>query len=149
MTSSRQWIPFGGLLATIAMACYAVMQLHAQAQVQVPAADFRSAAMAEVRDARGQVVLQGQFMDSTDDDDDERERHAVLAAAGADTDAGGEAEVEFARTGATMQEVELTILNLAPRTTFTVAFDGIDVATVTTNQRGRAELDLDIRMPGA
>ena len=145
MTSSRQWIPLGGLLATIATACYAVVQLHGQAQV--PAADFRTAAAAEVRDAQGQVVLQGQFMDSADDDDDDLERRAILAAAGADADAAGEAEVEFARTGATMQEVELTIRNLAPRATFTVTIDGIDVTTVTTNQRGRAEVDLDVRFP--
>jgi hypothetical protein len=143
MLRSRQWIPVGGLLATIAMACYAVVQLHGQ--TPAPTADFTNAMTVEVRDAQGQVVLQGQFMAPVEDDDD-LERHATLAATGAETDATGEAELEFARTDPTSQEVEFAVRNLPPRATFTFAIDGMDVASATTNQRGRAEVELEVQV---
>jgi hypothetical protein len=146
MPKSRQWIPFGGLLATIATACYAVVQLHGQ--TPVPTVDLTNAAMVEVRDAQGQAVLQGQFMEAQEDDDDV-ERKAALTPTGSDADAAGEAEVEFARNGATKQEVEFSVRNLSPRTAFTFAIDGTDVATATTNSRGRAEVDVDVAIPGA
>jgi hypothetical protein len=141
MLRSRQWIPVGGLLATIAMACYAVVRLHGQAPA--PTADFTNAVTAEVRDAQGQVVLQGQFMAAVEDDDD-LERRATLAATGAAADATGEAELEFARTGPASQEVEFTVRNLPPGATFTFVIDGMDVASATTNQRGRAEVELEV-----
>jgi hypothetical protein len=144
MTITTQWIPVGGLLATIAAATYAVAQLHAQ----VPTADFTNAATAQVRDAHGQIVLQGQFMTPVEEDGD-LERRATLAPTGVDADATGEAEVEFARTGATEQEVEFAVRNLQPGTTFTFAIDGTDVATATTDRRGRADVELDVKLPGA
>ena len=67
--------------------------------------------MAQVRDAQGQVVLQGQFM-PPDEEDDDVERHATLAPTGVDADAAGEAEVEFAKAAPTSQEVEFSVTNL-------------------------------------
>src|SRR5688572_10571219 len=89
-----QIIPVAGMAATLGLAAYMVTQLHAQATVT--AGDFTNAAMAEVYDGQGQIVLRGQFALS-DDDDDDVERKAALRPAGADTDAAGEAEVEFAK----------------------------------------------------
>jgi hypothetical protein len=140
MLKSRQWIPVGGLLATIAMACYAVVQLHGQ--TPAPTADFTNAVTAEVRDAQGQVVLQGQFMAAVEDDDD-LERRATLVATGAEAEASGEAELEFGRTGPTWQELEFAVRNLPPGATFTFVIDGMDVASATTNRRGRAEVELE------
>ena len=59
----------------------------------------------------------------------------------------GEAEIEFAKTGATRQEVEFTVRNVDPGVNFTFVIDGIDVASATSNQRGRADVELDVRMP--
>jgi hypothetical protein len=146
MTTTRQWIPLGGLLATIVAATWSVAQMDAQ--VPVPAADFTNAASAQVRDAQGQIVLQGQFMTPVEEDGG-LERRATLAPTGVDADAAGEAEVEFAKTGATEQEVEFVVRNLQPGVALTFAIDGIDVATKTTDRRGRAEVELDVRMPGA
>ena len=94
MSNARQMIPIGGLAGTFAVAVYMVTQLHAQ--TAAPAFDFTNAAVAEVHDAEGQIVLRGQFavVDEQDNDDDV-ERKAALQAAGADADAVGEAEVEF------------------------------------------------------
>jgi hypothetical protein len=146
MNDTRQWIPLGGLVATIAAAGYAVVQLHGQAQP--PTGDFTNAATAQVRDALGQVVLQGQFMAPVEEDGD-LERRAALAPTGVDADASGEAEVEFAKAAATQQEVEFAVENLAPQATFTFVIDGTDVATAMTDRQGRAEVELDVRMPGA
>ena len=145
MGSIRQWIPAGGLLATIVAAAYAVVQLNGQGQA--PTGDFTNASTAFVRDAQGQTVLQGQFMAPVEEDGG-LERRATLAPAGSDADAAGEAEVEFAKTGATTQEVEFTVRNLPPEATFVFAIDGTDVASAKTDRRGRADVELDVRMPG-
>jgi hypothetical protein len=146
MTSTTQWIPIAGLVATIAAAGYAVVQLHGQAQGLT--ADFTNAATAQVRDAQGQIVLQGQFMPPIEEDGG-LERRATLVSTGVDADASGEAEVEFAKTGATPQEVEFAVENLEPRTSVTFVIDGTDVATATTDQRGSAEVELDVNRPAA
>lgn len=86
MRTPSQLIPLGGLLATIAAAAYAVVQLSGQAQA--PTGDFTNAATAQVRDARGQIVLQGDFMPPVEEDGG-LERRATLAATGVDTDASG------------------------------------------------------------
>jgi hypothetical protein len=146
MGSRRQWIPAGGLLATVVAAAYAVVQLNGQAQP--PTGDFTNAATAFVRDAQGQTVLQGQFMAPVEEDGG-LERRATLTPAGSDADAAGEAEVEFAKTGATKQEVEFTVRNLQPDATYVFAIDGTDVASAKTNRQGRADIELDVRMPGS
>ena len=143
MHETRQWIPLGGLFATIAIAGYMVVQLNGQ--TPAPAADFTSAATAQVRNAAGQIVLEGPFM-TADEDDDDVERKAALVSTGIDADAAGEAEVEFAKTAATVQEVEFSARNLDAGAAFTFVIDGVDVATATADQRGRASVELDVRM---
>ncbi len=145
MKSTRQLIPIGGLVITVAVAGYMVTQLNGQ--TSAPAGDFTNAATAQVRDAQGQIVLQGQFMPPVDEDGGV-ERRATLAPTGVDADAAGEAEVEFAKTAPTEQEVEFSVENLQASATFTFVIDGTDVATATTDQRGRAEVEMDVRMPG-
>ena len=145
MSTTRQWIPLGGLAVTIALSIYAVVQLDGQAQA--PAADFTNAAMAQVRDAQGQIVLHGQFMAPVEEDGG-LERRATLAAAGSDKDAAGEAEIEYAKSGATKQEVEFTVHNLPPNADFVFAIDGTDVGSKKTDRRGRAKIELDVQIPG-
>ena len=138
MNSKRQIIPIAGLLVTMGAATYAVVQLDGQS----------AAVTAQVRDAQGQVVLQGQFA-LADEEDDDIERKATLEPTGVDADAAGEAEVEFAKAAPVTQEVEFAVRNLQAGATFTFVIDGNDVATATADQRGRAEVELDVRLPGA
>ena len=145
MKNRRQIISVAGLLATMAAAVYMVVQLNAQ--TSAPAGDFTNAAIAEVRDAQGQVLLRGSFQQA-DEEDDDIERKAVLAAAGADADARGEAEVEFSKNAPAKQEVEFSVRNVAPGTVLTFAIDGVDVATATADGKGQAEVELDVPMPG-
>jgi hypothetical protein len=146
MRTRREWIPIAGLVATIVGATYVVVQLNGQ--TQPPAADFRNAQTAQVRDAQGQVVLQGQFMAPVDEDGG-LERLATLTPTGPDADAAGEAEVEFAKTNPTEQEVEFAVSNLPAGATFTFVIDGIDVASGTTDRQGTAEVELEVQMPAA
>jgi hypothetical protein len=145
MKNRRQIISVAGLLATMAAAVYMVVQLNAQ--TSAPARDFTNAAIAEVRDAQGQVLLRGSFQQA-DEEDDDIERKAVLAVAGADADARGEAEVEFSKNAPAKQEVEFSVRNVAPGTVLTFAIDGVDVATATADGKGQAEVELDVPMPG-
>ena len=117
MSNKRQIIPIAGLLATIAIAIYFVVQLNAQGTG--PSGNLTNAAVAEVKNAQGQVVLQGQFAQA-DEDDDDVERKAVLKPTGIDADAAGEAEVEFARTSPAVQEVEFSISGVEIGSTFDV-----------------------------
>ena len=138
-------IPAVGLLATAVAAVYMVVQLDGQ--TTAPNADFTNAAFAEVRDAQGQVVLSGQFQ-MADEDDDDVERKAELVPTGVDADATGEAEVEFSNDAAAAQDVEFSIRHVSPNTAFTFVIDGTALATVTSDRQGRAEIELDVRMPG-
>jgi hypothetical protein len=123
-----------------------VVQLSGQATS--PTGDFTIAAIAEVRDAQGQVILSGPFQ-LVEEDDDDVERKATLAATGSETDATGEAEVEFSKAAPAEQEIEFSVRNVAAGAKSTFVIDGTEVATATANGRGRAEVELDVRMPGA
>lgn len=146
MSNKRQIIPIAGLLATIAIAIYFVVQLNAQGTG--PSGNLTNAAAAEVRNAQEQVVLQGQFAQA-DEDDDDVERKAVLKPTGIDADAAGEAEVEFARTSPAVQEVEFSISGVEAGSTWTFVIDGQEIGTATADRRGRAELEVDVRMQPA
>lgn len=146
MSDKRQAIAVSGLFATITVSVYmVVVQLNGQT-TQVTG-DFTSASAAEVRDAQGQVVLRGQFQLAEEEDDDV-ERKAVLGPTDGDADATGEAEVEFSKGASSTQEIEFAVRNVAPGMALTFVIDGVDVATATADDRGRAEVELDVRMPG-
>ena len=145
MTKKRQIIPLAGLLATVIAAVYMVVQL--QGQSTTTTGDFTNAAIAEVRDAQAQVVLRGQFR-QVEEDDDDIERKAVLEPTAVDADATGEAEVEFSKNAPAEQEVEFSVRNVSPGAVLTFVIDGTEVATAKADARGRAEVELDVRMPG-
>ena len=147
MSNTRQIIPIAGLAGTLALAVYMVMRLHAQ--TTVPAADFTNAAIAEVEDSQGQIVLRGQFAVADEQDDDDVERKAALQPAGTETDAAGEAEVEFAKSAPAQQEVEFSVRNLAAGTSVTFLIDGQVIGQALVDRRGRAELEVDVPMRGA
>jgi hypothetical protein len=124
----------------------AAAPLRAQT-TQPTAADFTKAALAEVRNAQGQIVLTGKFVVS-DEDDDDVERKAPLAATSIDPDAAGEAEVELSGSGNTQrQEVEFSAKNLQAGAVYTFIIDGAVFATVTADAKGRAGLERDVPLP--
>jgi hypothetical protein len=146
MSSKRQLIPITGLLVIMAIATYALVEIRGQGAA-APTGNFTNAAVAEVRDGQGQVVLQGQFIQSDEDDDDVERKATLKSTVGAD--ATGEAEVEFDKSAPATQEIEFSIRGVQAGATFTFVIDGQEVATATADQRGRAEVELDVKMPGA
>jgi hypothetical protein len=146
MKDKVQLISVVGLLSTVAMAVYMVVQLNGQATA--PTGDYTNAMVAEVRDTQGQIVLRGQFA-PVDEDDDDIERKATLEATGVHADAAGEAEVEFAKTAPAVQEVEFAVRNLQAGATYTFVIDGNDVAAATADRRGSADVELEVSLPGA
>ena len=144
MSNKRQVIPIAGLLGTVGLAGYMVIQLGAQAVPNV-SGDFRNAAMAEIRDAQGRTVLQGQFAVVPEDDDD-IERKATLKSTGVEADAAGVAEIEFAKTGDVNQEIEFSATGLDAGAKFTCVVDGQTLATVTADKSGKAEVELEVKL---
>ena len=145
MSDKRQLIPIAGFFATAAFATYMVVQISGQAPSPV-AGNFTNAGLAQVKDAQGQVVLQGPFV-MADEDDDDTERKAKLKST-VGTKASGEAEVEFAKSAPATQELEFSARGLPAGAAFTFVIDGQTIATVTTDRQGNAEAELDIKIPG-
>jgi hypothetical protein len=142
MNVKTQVIPIVGLLAVIAAGVYMVVRLEGQeASIK---GNFTSAQQADVRDAQGQVVLTGPFV-QVDEEDDDVERKAILKPTAVDPDAAGDAEIEFAKSAATSQEIEFSVRGLQPGETFTFVIDGQVVATKAADNRGRAEVELDVK----
>ena len=113
MGEKRQLIPLAGLFTTMAIAAYMVVQMHGQSTTAT--GDFTNAAVAEVSDAQGQVLLRGEGI---------------------------------SRTDAATQEVEFSVERVAPNTPLTFTIDGARVAQATADAQGRAEVELDVAMPG-
>ncbi len=141
MSEQRQFVPVAGLLAICGMSAYMVVQLDAQARQAVR--DLSTAGTAEVRDARGQVILRGNFEAPIEQDDD-IERKATLASTGVDADASGVAEIELSKDHAAAQELEFSIRQVEAGAVFTFFIDGAEVGTATANRRGRAGLEVDM-----
>lgn len=117
--------------------------LTGQSHTQV-SGDFRNAAVAEVQDTSGRVLLQGTFV-AADADDGEVERTATLAAASGDVQASGEAEVEYAEANPAEQEVEFSLNGFAADTEVVLLIDGQRVAAAKADTRGRVEVELTVR----
>ena len=95
----------------MAIATYMVVQISGQGTPALTG-NFTNAAVAEVRDGQGRVVLQGQFLSSEEDDDDIERKATLKSTVGAN--AAGEAEVEFAKSAPASQEIEFSVSGLQP-----------------------------------
>ena len=144
-TRNTTWL--AALITVIALGSALGIYLNAQSTAEFQA-NFTKAAVAEVRDGQGTVVLRGDFVLAAEEDDDV-ERKAALKAAGPDTDATGDAEVEFPKAGVVVQEVEFSVKNLTPGGTYAFVIDGNAVATKKTGSDGSASVDLKVKMPAA
>ena len=144
MNKKLQIIAGAGLLAVILVATAAVVQLRGEAAAQI-SGDFRNAAVAEVHDAQGQVLMRGHFAVVDGDDAGEVERHATLMAVAQDVKATGEAEVEYQSDKPTEQEVELQVSGLTAGTAITFVIDGQRVGTATADRRGGVEIELAVK----
>jgi hypothetical protein len=133
----------GAIAVTAAIALMWVQgTIAAEAPLPADVGDLSNASTVEIKDNSGTVALRGHFVEIPEDDDD-LERKATLAGSGQTARATGEAEIEVVKTNNRLdQEVEVSVSNLAPGTTYTVFIDAKQVGTFQTNQNGKAELEL-------
>ena len=137
-------VSIAALVAVATAASVAVAQLNGE-QLQPIAGDFRNAAVAEVHDAQGQVLMRGDFAPVDTDDEGEVERLAPLTAVASQVTAKGEAEVEYQTDAPTEQEVELSLTGLTAGTEIAFVIDGTRVATAKVDNRGRVEIELAVK----
>jgi hypothetical protein len=146
MITKRRIIPGIALIIIIAVGAHMSVRLAAQTPAQEPF-DFSNAVYAEVRDSRALAILRGQFA-SSDEDPDEMERTATLAPVDSNVVASGEVEIEVSGSGPRRsQEIEFEVRNLQPGGVYTFVIDGRDFATVTADNRGKAEHEREIPLP--
>ena len=137
-------VSIAGLIAIAAASSIAVAQLNGEAAQSI-AGDFRNAAVAEVHDAQGQVLLRGSFAPVDTDDEGEIERLAPLTAVQSQVTAKGEAEVEYQTDTPNEQEVELSLTGLAAGTEIAFVIDGTKIGTAKADNRGRVSLELAVK----
>ncbi len=137
-------VSIAAFVAVATAASVAVAQLNGE-QLQPIAGDFRNAAVAEVHDAQGQVLMRGDFAPVDTDDEGEVERLAPLTAVASQVTAKGEAEVEYQTDAPTEQEVELSLTGLTAGTEIAFVIDGTRVATAKADNRGRVEIELAVK----
>lgn len=140
MNTEFKSLAAAGVLTAALAIVLGVADLSGARTIQVTG-DFRNAAVAEVHDAQGQVLLRGQFAPIDADDKGEVERHAKLGAIAAGLTATGEAEVEYQADKPNEQEVEISVTGLAPGTAVAFVIDGQQITTGTADKRGRFEFE--------
>jgi hypothetical protein len=103
--------------------------------------DLSAAKRIEIKDGSGRAVLCGEFVRQPTIGD-EIERESELSGCGGASKASGEAEVESQTEGGRLeQEVELSVLNLAPGATYSIHIDSKLVGRFTTNATGAADVE--------
>jgi hypothetical protein len=121
-------------------ALYATAMPPDEMQQPLPAsaADLATANRVEIAENR-EIRLSGQF-GAEIDDGDEIKREAVLQPPAGD--AKGEAEIELNADDRSRQELEVEVEGLTAKTVYQVLLDGTVVGTITTDVRGKGDLEL-------
>jgi hypothetical protein len=122
-----------------------VFTLLARAAPNAVTAELSSVAEAhvvEIRDHRGVTVLSGEFRSRVDPLGNTEKDAALMDRRGRRV--VGEVELEVPATGRDDRrpELEVDIIELAPRQTFAVVIDDRQVATFTTDDRGSIDMEL-------
>ena len=142
MTSQMDKVGVVGLVITAAVAV--AMVVHLSGQTPQLDGDFRNAVTAEVRDAKGTVLLRGTFAQVPGDGDSEVERQATLTPTAEGGSAAGDAEVEYETHTPDVQEVEFNVTGVPARAVLTLVLDGKDVVAATANDKGEAEAEVAV-----
>jgi hypothetical protein len=139
----KKFIPIFGMLLVLLYAVINVAKGDTD-EIKQPLppglTDLAAVKIIEISDANGQTILKGNFIESSSDLN-EVERTAVLAGDGR---ARGKANIQISKkkNGFTEKELEVKMQNLAARSVFKVSVDGHEVASLTTDATGKAELEL-------
>jgi hypothetical protein len=140
----RLMATLAGMCGLVMVAGLALSPLNGEAAVPpvVELGNITEANIVEIRDHRGEIALSGEFRSSIDSVGnteldasliDRRDRRVI-----------GEIEVELPAAGRANRrpELEVDIIGLPPRQTFTVAIDDRTVGTFRTDDRGSVDMEL-------
>jgi hypothetical protein len=101
----------------------------------------------EVKDAAGMTILTA--ITSAPLTELKFESRLTLPSTGIDPDARGSIEIDVRKEGGALsQQLAVKVENLAPATIFKLLADGVEIATITTNSTGRAEVVLSSEPKG-
>jgi hypothetical protein len=105
--------------------------------------DLSEAHIVEIRDDDGRTILSGEFRTRMDPLGNIERDAALTDRSG--TNVIGEVEVEIPGANASdrRQELEIDIIKLAPRATFTVVIDDRPVTSFVTDDRGSIDLEIE------
>jgi hypothetical protein len=144
----KRVLPLIGMLLLCGYAALAVIRTGNKVQeVRQPLpssiSNLATIKLVEIKDAGGQIVLGGNFV-VENKQSNEVEGQALLTGTGVSAAAKGEAEFEIStkKDGGTKKELEVSVRDLAPGTTFGLFIDGQQVATFSTNHLGAAKLEM-------
>ena len=143
VTIRKTTAAIGGVLAA-AITVVAVVQAGSNPAAQI-SGDLKNAAVAEVHDAQGQVLLRGNFVPVDADDRGEVERLATLAAIAPGVTGSGEAEVEYQVDDPAVQEVELMLSGMTPGMDVVLVIDGARITPAKADGKGRVDVEVEVR----
>ncbi len=145
--SLKMVFPMIGMLLLFGIVVFAVSSSRDVKQPLPPALnDLASIKTVEIRDAGGQVVLNGNFTTWTERDGDLNGK-ALLNRANSTANARGEADFEVSRerNGFIEKDLDVEVDDLAADTTYNLIIDGQQITSFSTNRRGDAELEFHNR----
>jgi hypothetical protein len=121
---------------------FAIVVGPPQVTPSVELGDVAEADVVEIRDQRGATVLSGEFRSRVDALGNTQKEAALLDRSGRRV--VGKVELELPARGRENRrpELEVDIMDLAPRQVFMVAVDDRIVATFTTDDRGSVDMEL-------
>lgn len=142
----KKMIPLFGMLLIFAFAVINVVSTEADdLEMPLPAVlkDLAAVNKVEIKNEAGEVVLSGSFS-SPVDKLDEMERVATLSGTGVAANAMGIAEIEVSKesNGFVEQEIEVKVRGLAPQAVYKLFIDDHEIATLRTDAKGDAELEM-------
>ena len=147
----KMLLPLIGLVLLCGYAGFAVIRTGNKAQqaqeVKQPlpstVGDLATAKLVEIKDAAGQVVLNGNIVHKNKQDKDV-EGEALLTGSGTNAEAKGKLEVEVSTNsnGLTEKELELDVRGLTPGASFSLFLDGQQVTTFVTDLHGSVDLEM-------
>ncbi len=145
--SIKMIIPVIGMFLIFGIVVFAVSGMRDVRQ-PLPNAlnDLASIKTVEIRDAGGQVVLNGNFTTWTERDGD-LNGEALLNRGNSTANARGEADFEVSRerNGFIEKDLDVEVDDLAADTTYNLIIDGQQITSFSTNRRGDAELEFHNR----
>jgi len=130
-----------GLVMVVGLAMPILTGEHAGAP-PIVLGDISQAHIVEIRDHRGQTVLSGEFRSHVDGAGNTEKDAALVDRQGRTVI--GEVELEIPAPGRSSRrpELEVDIIGLPARATFTVVVDDRTVGTFTTDDRGAVDMEL-------